>query len=392
METNNGTRTAGAIEVRGVRKEYSNGTIGLDKIDLSINAGELIIFLGPSGSGKTTLLRSIAGLEEITDGEILFDGRVINDEPPEERNVSMVFQDLALYPHMTVRNNIAFPLRAHRGRYSKDFIEKAVEEKASLLGIDHLLDRGLGQLSGGQRQRVALARALVREPIVYLLDEPFSSLDALLRRDFRAEVKRFQRQVGTTVLFVTHDQEDAMTMADRIALFHKGRIVQFGAPRTIFDTPTNLFAATFVGSPQINTALGTLERRESGTVLVAEKGVEIPVPSPPDNIPSGQDLTLGVRPQSVQWLSSPLQGKPAVPVVVEVLEPISTQTIAHFTGPLGRWAGMFESDEVPAEGNRGFLSFGEETIHLFDGTAEDAPRITSKDLLGAKQVKVENHQ
>lgn len=392
METNSGTRAAGAIEIRGVRKEYPNGAIGLDKIDLSIDVGELIIFLGPSGSGKTTLLRSIAGLEEITDGEILFDGRVINEEPPEERNVSMVFQDLALYPHMTVRNNIAFPLRAHRGRYSKDFIEKAVEEKASLLGIGHLLDRGLDQLSGGQRQRVALARALVREPIVYLLDEPFSSLDALLRRDFRAEVKRFQRQVGTTVLFVTHDQEDAMTMADRIALFHKGRIVQFDSPRTIFNTPANLFAAIFVGSPQINTASGTLERRESSAVLVTEEGVEIPLPSPPHNIKSGQELTLGVRPQSIQWFSSPLQGKPALPVVVEVLEPISTQTIAHFAGPLGRWAGVFESTEVPAEGDRGFLSFGEEAVHLFDGTTEDAPRITFRDFVSADQVKMENNK
>ncbi len=392
MKTNGSIRATGAIEIRGVRKEYPNGAIGLNNVDLSIDAGELVVFLGPSGSGKTTLLRSIAGLEEITDGEILFDGRVISDEPPEERNVSMVFQDLALYPHMTVRQNIAFPLRAHRGCYSKDFIEKAVEEKASLLGIGPLLDRRIGQLSGGQRQRVALARSLVREPIVYLFDEAFASLDAILRREFRAELKRFQRQVGTTILFVTHDQEDAMTMADRIALFNKGTIIQFDTPRMIFKTPANLFAAIFVGSPQINTAPGTLERRAPGAVFVAQKGLEIPVPSPPDNIPSGRELTLGVRPQSVQWIGSPLQGKPAIPVAVEVLEPISDQTIVDFAGPLGRWRGVFEGDEVPAEGERGFLTFGEEAIHLFDGTTEDAPRITFTELLSAKQVKTENNE
>lgn len=380
---------APAIQVRGLRKEYSKGEIGLEKVDLSINSGELVVLLGPSGSGKTSLLRTIAGLEEITEGEVLFGEEVINNTPPDERNVSMVFQDLALYPHMKVRDNIAFPLRAKRGQ-SKEMVTKLVEEKSGLLGIEYLLDRGLNQLSGGERQRVALARALVREPFVYLLDEPFSSLDAMLRREFRAELKRFQRQVGTTILFVTHDQEDAMTMADRIALFRKGRIVQFDTPRSLFDEPVNLFAATFVGSPPINTVVGAIERRGSSRVFVAE-GLKIPIPDAPDTLADGRDITLGVRPQSVRWIDSPRTGEPAAPATVDVIEPIGTQAIAHFNGPLGEWSGVFEADEVPSEGQRGHLVFSGDKIHLFDGTTEDSPRVTYENPSRAKQETREDN-
>jgi sn-glycerol 3-phosphate transport system ATP-binding protein len=208
------TQSEPLIRIQGVTKRFQE-TAALEAVDLDVAQGEMLIFLGPSGSGKTTLLRIIAGLETATDGRIVLAGRDVTDLPPEQRNVSMVFQDLALYPHMTAFQNIAFPLEARRGR-SRDEISRQVEEKAAMLGIVPLLHRRIGQLSGGQRQRVALARALVREPTVFLMDEAFSSLDAILRREFRAEFKRFQRRLGVTMIHVTHDQEEAMTMGDRI--------------------------------------------------------------------------------------------------------------------------------------------------------------------------------
>lgn len=379
---NRGEEVESAIQVRGLRKEYAKGEIALERVDLSIDSGELMVFLGPSGSGKTTLLRTIAGLEEITDGEISFDGEAINDRPPDERNVSMVFQDLALYPHMKVRDNIAFPLRAKRGR-SKEMVANLVEEKAKLLGIENLLDRRLTQLSGGQRQRVALARALVREPFVYLLDEPFSSLDAMLRREFRAELKHFQRQVGTAAIFVTHDQEDAMTMADRIALFREGRVVQVDTPRTLFDEPVNLFAATFVGAPPLNTTVGMIERQDSSKLFVSE-GVKILIPDAPDTLATDKKITLGVRPQNVRWSDSQQTEDPTVPVTVNVVEPLGTQAIAHCDGPFGEWSGVFEADNAPSEGQKGHLVLTSDKIHLFDGTTEDAARVPRESLTSAR--------
>ncbi|MGH3518302.1 MAG: ABC transporter ATP-binding protein [Haloechinothrix sp.] len=363
-----------AIDIRGLRKVYANGAVGLERIDLSIEPGELVIFLGPSGSGKTTLLRVIAGLDEATEGEILFDSHDVTNAAPDERNISMVFQDLALYPHLKVKDNIAFPLRAHK-RHSKDAIARTVREKANLLGIEHLLDRGLGQLSGGERQRVALARALVREPTAYLFDEPFSSLDAMLKREFRAELKRFQRQVRTTSMFVTHDQEDAMTMADRIALFRMGRLVQFGSPWELFGRPETLFAATFVGSPPINTAVGRIDRGDGAASVVLD-GVAIPLDIREDAA-IRPEVTLGVRPQDLRW--NPTSGSPSTfPVEVGVIEPLGVQAIAHMTTPFGEWAGVFPAEEVPREGTRGRLGFEPSAVHLFNGTEEEARRIDSR--------------
>src|SRR6266487_3586882 len=238
------------VETRGVRKVFVGDTPAVDGIDLATNEGEYLVLLGPSGSGKTTLLRIVAGLERPSEGEVLIGGRVVNDLPPRIRRIAMVFQSYALYPHKTVSQNIAFPLAA--GGMPKERRPERVRWAAALLGIDHLLDRKPRQLSGGERQRVALARALVREPQVFLLDEPLSNLDAKLRTSAREDLKEFQRQVGITTIYVTHDQVEAMGLGDRIAVLDKGRLQQVGTPWDIYHEPANTFVATFVGSPPMN--------------------------------------------------------------------------------------------------------------------------------------------
>jgi ABC-type sugar transport system ATPase subunit len=242
-----------AVEVRGLRKTFESGrrhVEALQGIDLATEEREYLVLLGPSGCGKTTLLRTIAGLEQQSSGDVLIGGYVVNGLPPRARQIAMVFQSYALYPHKSVLANIVFPLKAERmDRESRD---KKATSAASLLGIDHLLDRKPRELSGGERQRVALARALVREPQVLLLDEPLSNLDAKLRASARDELKRFQQRVGTTTVYVTHDQAEAMGLGDRIAVMDNGMIRQLGRPREVYDDPADTFVATFIGSPPMN--------------------------------------------------------------------------------------------------------------------------------------------
>ena len=238
------------VETRAVRKVFVGDTPAVDGIDLATEEGEYLVLLGPSGSGKTTLLRMIAGLERPSAGEVLIGGRVVNDLPPRARRIAMVFQSYALYPHKTVAQNISFPLAA-RGM-PKERRPERIRWASTLLGIDHLLERKPRQLSGGERQRVALARALVREPQVFLLDEPLSNLDAKLRTSAREDLKEFQRQVGVTTIYVTHDQVEAMGLGDRIAVLDKGKLQQVGTPSEIYHDPANTFVATFLGSPPMN--------------------------------------------------------------------------------------------------------------------------------------------
>ena len=238
------------VETRGLTKMFSEGAAAVDGVDLASGDGEFLVLLGPSGCGKTTLLRMIGGLEPPTAGDVLIGGRLVTGLPPRARQIAMVFQSYALYPHMTVYNNIAFPLKAQK--VNKTAQKERVDWAASILGIDHLLARKPRQLSGGQRQRVALARALVREPNVFLLDEPLSNLDAQRRASARDELQQFQRRIGTTTLYVTHDQVEAMGMGDRIAVMEQGRIRQLGTPHEIYDDPADTFVATFLGSPPMN--------------------------------------------------------------------------------------------------------------------------------------------
>ncbi len=239
------------VETRDLTKVFKQGELGaVNNVNLVSHEGEFLVFLGPSGSGKTTLLRMIAGLEAPTAGEILIGGNVVNDLAPRERRIAMVFQSYALYPHLTVYKNIAFPLKAQN--VPKKLHQEKVEWAASLLGIGALLGRKPRELSGGERQRVALARAIVREPSVFLLDEPLSNLDAKLRLSAREELERFHRRVGTTTIYVTHDQVEAMAMGDRIVVLHKGYVRQFGTPKEVYDDPADTFVATFLGSPPMN--------------------------------------------------------------------------------------------------------------------------------------------
>ncbi|HXP13891.1 MAG TPA: ABC transporter ATP-binding protein, partial [Actinomycetes bacterium] len=240
-----------AVEVRGLVKQFEGGRVhAVDGVDLATEEGEYLVLLGPSGCGKTTLLRTIAGLEEPTEGEVLIGGQVVNDLPPRARKIAMVFQSYALYPHKNVLQNIVFPLKAER--MGKDQQLAKARWAAELLGIDQHLERRPRQLSGGERQRVALARALVRDPQVFLLDEPLSNLDAKLRTSARDELKRFQQRVGTTTIYVTHDQAEAMGLGDRIAVMDRGRVRQLGRPVEVYDDPADTFVATFIGSPPMN--------------------------------------------------------------------------------------------------------------------------------------------
>ncbi len=239
------------VETRNLVKQFGeSGPAAVNGISLHTEDGEFVVLLGPSGCGKTTLLRMIGGLEKPTSGDILIGDRIVNDLPPRARQIAMVFQSYALYPHMNVRNNISFPLKA--AKLEKPAIEQKVQWASSILGIDHLLDRKPRQLSGGQRQRVALARALVREPNVFLLDEPLSNLDAQRRASARDELQVFQHEIGTTTIYVTHDQVEAMGLGDRIAVINDGEIRQFGTPHEIYEDPADTFVATFLGSPPMN--------------------------------------------------------------------------------------------------------------------------------------------
>jgi multiple sugar transport system ATP-binding protein len=277
------------VETRGLTKVFKAGQPGaVNNVNLQTREGEFLVFLGPSGSGKTTLLRMIAGLETPTAGEILIGGAMVNHLPPRERRIAMVFQSYALYPHLTVFQNIAFPLKAQKVK--KDLHRQKVDWAASLLGIGHLLERKPRELSGGERQRVALARAIVREPSVFLLDEPLSNLDAKLRASAREELEQFQKRIGTTTIYVTHDQVEAMAMGDRVVVLHQGIVRQIGTPKDVYDEPADTFVATFLGSPPMNLLetddliVGFRPERFLPSELVAPRTSEAAKKAQPENV------------------------------------------------------------------------------------------------------------
>ncbi len=343
----------GAVTIRDVRKSYGSMEV-LHGVSIDIIDGEFIILVGPSGCGKSTLLRMIAGLEDITAGDIAIGGTVVNDLAPKDRDIAMVFQSYALYPHMTVEENMAFSLKL--GRFPKDEIKKRVASAAAVLGLEPYLQRYPRHLSGGQRQRVAMGRAIVRSPQLFLFDEPLSNLDAKLRVQMRSEIKLNHQRLKTTTIYVTHDQIEAMTMADRIVVMHSGNIEQIGSPLELYDHPANLFVAGFIGSPAMNIISGKMV----GSAFQFADGTTIELGIVPPTLPDGP-VALGVRPEHLSLNETGIMAE------VLVIEPTGSET--QVTLRLGGHdlVGVFRERISAKPGDRIGVSFDTTRIHLFDG-------------------------
>ncbi len=313
-------RVAGIV-LQHVSKEFGGGVVAVDDVSLEIEGGEFLVLVGPSGCGKSTLLRMIAGLENVTDGSITIDGRDVTELPPRSRDVAMVFQTYALYPHMTVRENLGYGLRVRKT--SKDEIARRVEHTAQMLGLETLLGRRPAALSGGQRQRVAMGRAIVREPKAFLMDEPLSNLDAKLRVSMRAQLSSLHARLGTTTIYVTHDQVEAMTLGQRVAVMRDGRILQIDTPQALYANPRDLYVAAFIGSPAMNLAEAELS---DGTVEFA--GFRIPIPARPAGAPSR--VVVGIRPEAFEDAGLADPSLPQLEVPVEVVEDLGPDTHVIF--------------------------------------------------------------
>jgi multiple sugar transport system ATP-binding protein len=321
-----------SITFDGITKRYPDGTQAVTELDLSIRDGEFLVLVGPSGCGKTTALRMAAGLEEISEGRLLIGDRVVNDVHPSQRDIAMVFQNYALYPHMSVRENMAFPLMC--AGVSKPDAKSRVQRAAESLGLTEYLHRRPKALSGGQRQRVAMGRAIVRNPQAFLMDEPLSNLDAKLRGQMRAEIRGLQRQYGTTTLYVTHDQVEAMTMGDRIAVLRKGLLQQLGTPDELYDSPANLFVAEFIGSPPMNVMSATVTRTADGHELAVGSQRLRLAAGTLDRFPSlaGADavtVALGLRPESLRDAATSDPSWPRLVADVELVENLPPEKLVH---------------------------------------------------------------
>ncbi|WP_108397530.1 ABC transporter ATP-binding protein [Devosia submarina] len=347
-----------SIEIREARKAYGSLEV-LHGVSIDIPDGEFVILVGPSGCGKSTLLRMIAGLESITSGDIAIGNMVVNDLPPKKRDIAMVFQSYALYPHMSVAENMGFSLKI-AGR-SKAEIEQKVSEAADILGLRPLLFRKPAQLSGGQRQRVAMGRAIVRDPAVFLFDEPLSNLDAQLRVQMRSEIKALHQRLKTTTVYVTHDQVEAMTMADRIVVMHDGNVEQMGAPLELFDRPANLFVARFIGSPSMNMLEGQIEEVNGAPTFVSG-GFALPLSQASPAKP-GEEVVLGFRPEHLS-IAGP-NSVSTLEAEVIVVEPTGTETLLNVTTAGHAFLALFRARLDVNPGERIMLSIDPLHVHLF---------------------------
>ncbi len=320
------------LELQGVTKVYPGGVQAVRELDLTVEDGAFVVLVGPSGCGKSTTLRMIAGLEPVTQGTIRIGDRAVNALPPKDRELAMVFQNYALYPHMTVRENMAFGLKLRR--FSADVIETRVREAAEMLGLTGLLDRTPRALSGGQRQRVAVGRAIVRHPAAFLFDEPLSNLDAKLRVEMRAELSRLHARLGATMLYVTHDQVEAMTMGERIVVMREGVVQQAADPITLYDAPCNRFVAGFVGSPPMNFFDGSVVVEAGPCLFRADAGFDLPVGGEAAHALAayaGKRVLLGLRPEHVGSLAAERGASARIRARVEVIEPMGAETHVHCT-------------------------------------------------------------
>jgi multiple sugar transport system ATP-binding protein len=365
-----------AIELDTVTKRFPDGTVAVNEMSLEVADGEFMILVGPSGCGKTTALRMVAGLEDVTGGQIRIGGQVVNDVEPGDRDVAMVFQNYALYPHMTVRQNIAFPLKMQK--LSAPEIDERVDEAARLLGLDALMRRKPRELSGGQRQRVAMGRAIVRHPQAFLMDEPLSNLDAKLRVQMRAELVKLHRRLGVTTLYVTHDQTEAMTLGQRVAVLRLGVIQQVDPPQRLYHHPANTFVASFIGSPPMNFAAGTLA---DGFIELGPHRFEVPA-SVATRLKRREGAVLaGLRPEHFQDARLRAEdGGATLPADVEITEQLGPETYAYLRVPgleaaevgerplelEGAFAARLDARSRAAPGERLEVSVDLEGLHLFD--------------------------
>ncbi|MEM9430140.1 MAG: sn-glycerol-3-phosphate ABC transporter ATP-binding protein UgpC [Pseudomonadota bacterium] len=367
----------GFLDIENATKSYGSVEV-LHKVDIDVEEGEFLVLVGPSGCGKSTLLNMIAGLEDITSGEIRIKGSVMNGVHPAKRNIAMVFQSYALYPNMTVAQNITFGLEMHGTPKAER--ERAMADVAKLLQIEQLLGRRPGQLSGGQRQRVAMGRALVRNPDVFLFDEPLSNLDAKLRVDMRTEIKKLHQKLGTTTVYVTHDQIEAMTLSTRIAVMNGGYVQQLGTPKEIYDTPANLFVATFMGSPSMNLIPVTV--RADGNAIYADtkndkgEGISLAFYNPRAELKAfdGQTVTLGIRPEALTDLEGADQRSDHVEQVantVAVTEPAGSDTFVTTTIGGAECVARMRSDADVAPGRETVFAVNMEKAVAFDPKTED---------------------
>jgi sn-glycerol 3-phosphate transport system ATP-binding protein len=338
------------VTLQEVTKEYEAGKAAVDRLSLEIADGEFMILVGPSGCGKTTALRMIAGLEKPTFGTVWIGEGVVNDVSPRDRDIAMVFQNYALYPHMTVYKNLAYGLRQRRT--PKDETQRRVQEVADLLGLGELLKRRPGQLSGGQRQRVAMGRALVRNPKVFLLDEPLSNLDAKLRAEMRTELKRLHQNLPVTTIYVTHDQVEAMTLGDHIAVMCDGKLQQTGTPQEVYDHPANVFVAGFIGSPPMNILRGVAR---AGHVTAGDFALERP------GVPDGE-VMVGLRPQA---LRPAVDGLPALDFKIDVVEPLGDEVVLHGTAGATNAVACVDSRVRPTAGSVLRLGIDPADVHVF---------------------------
>jgi ABC-type sugar transport system ATPase subunit len=354
------------VSLRTLRKSYGDTEV-VHGVDLEIHDEEFVVLVGPSGCGKSTILRMLAGLEDITAGQIAIDGVVVNDKDPKDRDIAMVFQDYALYPHMSVFENMAFSLRYRR--VDKAEIRRRVEEAARVLEIGALLDRKPRQLSGGQRQRVAMGRAIVRKPKVFLFDEPLSNLDAKLRVQMRTEIKKLRERVRTTTVFVTHDQVEAMTLADRIVVLNNGVVLQVGAPEEIYERPETTFVAGFIGVPPMNLLPGHLERHDGRPVAVLPGGATLPLNAAQVDGDPGRKVFVGLRPEHLEWApqggTDNMLSGPA-----SVVEPLGSDTLVAFDLGGHDVQARLPPRSVRSAGTPVQVRVASENIHLFDHATE----------------------